>query len=145
LLTDIADIYQEKGDFALRQDVADALTRLQQIIDQKYVLKADVYNDSNVDWSSSSPVDIPVNQSDDNPSNNNPSGNNSNCDCLSKMVTLTASEYAQLVEDNLVQQDVYYFTYEVEAPSTDWHFGDSFPITLTDNWAFGGTFPIILR
>ena len=136
LLADIADIYQEKGDFALRQDVADALTRLQQVIDQKYVLKADVYHNQDIDWSSSTPVDIPVDQSD----NGSSSGG-----CSSKMVTLTASQYAQLVEDNLVQQDVYYFTYEGEAPSTDWHFGDSFPITLTDNWAFGGTFPIILR
>lgn len=149
LLADIADIYQEKGDFARRQDVADALTRLQQVIDQKYVLKADVYHNQDVDWSSSTPVDIPVNQSDngssgDDPSNNEPSNSGSNCDCSSKMVTLTASQYAQLVEDNLVQQDVYYFTYEGEAPSAGWQFGDSFPITLTDNWTFGGTFPITL-
>lgn len=136
LLTDIADIYQEKGDFALRQDVANALTRLQQVIDQKYVLKADVYYNQDVDWSNSTPVDIPVNQSDN---------GSSNCDCSSKMVTLTASQYAQLVENNLVQQDVYYFTYEGEAPSAGWQFGGTFPITFTENWAFGQAFPITLN
>ena len=150
LLADIADIYQQKGDFALRQDVADALTRLQQVIDQKYVLKADVYHNQDVDWSSSTPVDIPVNQSDngssdDDPSNNEPSNGGSNCNCSSKMVTLTASQYAQLVEDNLVQQDVYYFTYEGEAPSAGWQFGGAFPITFTENWAFGQAFPITLN
>lgn len=145
LLTDIADIYQEKGDFALRQDVADALTRLQQVIDQKYVLKADVYYNQDVDWSSSTPVDIPVNQSDNGSSDDEPSSGGSNCDCSSKMVTLTASQYAQLVEDNLVQQDVYYFTYEGEAPSAGWQFGGAFPITFTENWAFGQAFPITLN
>lgn len=136
LLTNIADIYQEKGDFALRQDVANALTRLQQVIDQKYVLKADVYYNQDVDWSNSTPVNIPVNQSDN---------GSSNGDCSSKMVTLTASQYAQLVEDNLVQQDVYYFTYEGEAPSAGWQFGGAFPITFTENWAFGQAFPITLN
>lgn len=145
LLADIADIYQEKGDFALRQDVADALTRLQQVIDQKYVLKADVYYNQDVDWSSSTPVDIPVNQSDNGSSDDEPSNGGSNCDCSSKMVTLTASQYAQLVEDNLVQQDVYYFTYEGEAPSAGWQFGGAFPITFTENWAFGQAFPITLN
>ena len=150
LLADIADIYQEKGDFARRQDVADALTRLQQVIDQKYVLKADVYHNQDVDWSSSAPVDIPVNQSDngssdDDPSSSEPSNGGSNCDCSSKMVTLTASQYAQLVEDNLVQQDVYYFTYEGEAPSAGWQFGGAFPITFTETWAFGQAFPITLN
>jgi len=60
------------------------------------VLKADVYHNQDVDWSSSTPVDIPVNQSDngssdDDPSNNEPSNGGSNCNCSSKMVTLTAS------------------------------------------------------
>lgn len=145
LLTDIADIYQEKGDFALRQDVANALTRLQQVIDQKYVLKTDVYYNQDVDWSSSTPVNIPVDQSDNGSSDDEPSNGGSNCDCSSKMVTLTASQYAQLVEDNLVQQDVYYFTYEGEAPSAGWQFGGTFPITFTENWAFGQAFPITLN
>lgn len=65
----------------------------------------------------------------------------------SKMVTLSASAYQYLVENNLVDRNTYYFTYEGEdEPSGDtWHFGDAFPIVLTDNWAFGGTFPITLR
>ena len=64
-----------------------------------------------------------------------------------KMVTLSASAYQYLVENNLVDRNTYYFTYEGEdEPSGDtWHFGDAFPIVLTDNWAFGGTFPITLR
>lgn len=65
----------------------------------------------------------------------------------SKMVTLSASAYQYLVDNNLVDRNTYYFTYEGEdEPSGDtWHFGDAFPIVLTDNWAFGGTFPITLR
>ena len=65
----------------------------------------------------------------------------------SKMVTLSASAYQYLVENNLVDRNTYYFTYEGEdEPSGDtWHFGDALPIVLTDNWAFGGTFPITLR
>ena len=64
-----------------------------------------------------------------------------------KMVTLSASAYQYLVDNNLVDRNTYYFTYEGEdEPSGDtWHFGDAFPIVLTDNWAFGGTFPITLR
>ena len=65
----------------------------------------------------------------------------------SKMVILSASAYQYLVDNNLVDRNTYYFTYEGEdEPSGDtWHFGDAFPIVLTDNWAFGGTFPITLR
>ena len=65
----------------------------------------------------------------------------------SKMVTLSASAYQYLVDNDLVDRNTYYFTYEGEdEPSGDtWHFGDAFPIVLTDNWAFGGTFPITLR
>ena len=65
----------------------------------------------------------------------------------SKMVTLSASAYQYLVDNNLVDRNTYYFTYEGEdEPSGDtWHFGDAFTIVLTDNWAFGGKFPITLR
>lgn len=64
----------------------------------------------------------------------------------SKMVTLSASAYQYLVDNDLVDRNTYYFTYEGEnIPEGDtWHFGDPFPIILTDNWAFGGTFPITL-
>ena len=41
------------------------------------------------------------------------------------MVTLSASDYQDLVDLNLVETDTYYFTYE------DWTFGDTFPTTLS--------------
>ena len=61
-----------------------------------------------------------------------------------KMVTLTQEQYQQLVDQGLVERNTYYFTYEGEPDNTDWHFGDPFPIILTDTWEFGGTFPITL-
>ena len=68
------------------------------------------------------------------------SSNNTN------MVTLTKTRYDSLVEQELIDPETYYFTYEGEEPSKNtWHFGDPFPITLTDNWTFGGTFPIRLK
>ena len=80
-----------------------------------------------------------------------------------KMVTLTQEQYQQLVDQGLVERDTYYFTYEGEEgeegntwhfgepfpivlTNSKWTFGEAFPIILTDNkWAFGGTFPVILR
>ena len=63
-----------------------------------------------------------------------------------KMVTLTQEQYQRLVDQGLVETNTYYFTYEGEEPSGDtWHFGDRFPIVLTDhNWEFGDPFPITL-
>lgn len=63
-----------------------------------------------------------------------------------KMVTLAQSQYQQLVDQGLVDRNTYYFTYEGEPEDidTNWHFGDPFPIILTDTWEFGGTFPITL-
>lgn len=67
------------------------------------------------------------------------SSNNTN------MVTLTKTRYDSLVEQELIDPETYYFTYEGEEPSGEtWHFGDHFPIILTDTWEFGGTFPITL-
>lgn len=65
----------------------------------------------------------------------------------SKMVTLSASAYQYLVDNNLVDRNTYYFTYEGEdIPEGDtWQFGGTFPIVFTETWAFGGTFPIILK
>lgn len=63
------------------------------------------------------------------------------------MVTLTTGQYERLVERNLVQPDTYYFTYEGEAETETWGFGDQFPIILTDtnnSWGFGDKFPIVL-
>lgn len=64
----------------------------------------------------------------------------------SKMVTLSASAYQYLVDNDLVDRNTYYFTYEGEdVPEGDtWHFGDPFPIIFTETWEFGGTFPITL-
>ena len=65
----------------------------------------------------------------------------------SKMVTLSASAYQNLVDNNLVDRNTYYFTYEGEdVPEGDtWQFGGTFPIVFTETWAFGGTFPITLK
>ena len=63
------------------------------------------------------------------------------------MVTLTTGQYERLVERNLVQPDTYYFTYEGEAETETWGFGDQFPVILTDinnSWGFGDKFPIVL-
>lgn len=62
------------------------------------------------------------------------------------MVTLTVEQYQALVDANLVQEDTYYFTYEGEPETTEWHFGDQFPIILTDGSTPDsiGTFPINL-
>lgn len=132
----IENTFQKKGDYALASDVNAALTTLQTVIDSKYVLKKDVYNPNDNSWSSSEVSPISVTPG---------SGNGSAGYTGSNMITLTAEEYESLVRTNMVDPNTYYFTYEGEAPSTDWHFGDSFPITFTENWAFGGTFPIILR
>jgi len=61
-----------------------------------------------------------------------------------KMVTLTQAQYQELVDNNQVEHNTYYFTYEGEPETEGWHFGDPFPIILTDTWEFGGTFPITL-
>ena len=67
------------------------------------------------------------------------SSNNTN------MVTLTKTRYDSLVEQELIDPETYYFTYEGKEPSGEtWHFGDHFPIILTGTWEFGGTFPITL-
>ena len=66
------------------------------------------------------------------------------------MVTLREEEYQGLVAANAVDPNTYYFTYEEDIPeNTSWHFGDTFPITFTDNttnntdtWKFGDEFPI---
>ena len=61
-----------------------------------------------------------------------------------KMVTLTQGQYQDLVDNNLVDRNTYYFTYEGMPESDEWHFGDPFPIIFTETWEFGGTFPITL-
>ncbi|MEE3485828.1 MAG: hypothetical protein VZQ98_16100 [Bacteroidales bacterium] len=58
------------------------------------------------------------------------------------MVTLTTQQYQLLVDNNLVDESTYYFTYEGEE-TTDWTFGDTFPVILTEDDCIG-TFPITL-
>ena len=79
------------------------------------------------------------------------------------MVTLSKGRYNRLVENDEINPNTYYFTYEGEEgeEGNTWHFGEPFPIVLTNSkwtfgeafpiiltnnkWAFGGTFPVILR
>ena len=66
----------------------------------------------------------------------------SNASTTNNMVTLSTSQYEDLVNNNLIQEDMYYFTYE----TVIWRFGDKFPIILTDGSTPDsiGTFPINL-
>lgn len=108
--------------YALKQDV----TNLRNFVNSTYVKIAQLYTPDDVldeGWGVTTPTD----PSDGSSGSSGESGSSNGSP---KLITLTESEYAQLVENNLVQQDVYYFTYEGETPSTDWHFGDKFPITL---------------
>lgn len=131
-------VFQKKGNYANVEDVNAAIRLLQQVIDQKYVLKKDVYKPEAADFSQGSISEITVGGS-------NNSGQNDNNVSVSNMVTLTVEQYQYLVNANLVRQDTYYFTYEGE-PDTEWHFGDQFPIILTDGSTPDniGTFPINL-
>lgn len=61
-----------------------------------------------------------------------------------KMVTLAQSQYQELVDNNQVDRNTYYFIYEGEPETDEWHFGDTFPIIFKGTWEFGGTFPITL-
>lgn len=60
-----------------------------------------------------------------------------------KFITLTVAEYNALVQQGLVQEDTYYFTYEGSTEPTTWHFGDGFPIIFSSNDNLG-VFPITL-
>lgn len=132
--TNINNTFQRKGVYALSSDVTAALTLLQQIIDQKYVLKTDVPMD-NV-YNTSDPVQIQLGHEQ---------GGQSTTIGVSRMVTLTTDQYEILVQNNAVQSDTYYFTYEGEAETDLWHFGDKFPVIFSDNtWRFGNKFPVIL-
>ena len=151
----IAEDYQKKGDYAQVGYVNQKLEWLQRIIDDKYVLKQDVYYIPEGGWSSSdivSPGDTTVIDN----------GSGSNHGSANRMVTLTIQAYERLVEINGVNPDTYYFTYEGEdeaegwvfgdtfpvifSDKTTWQFGDKFPVTFTDKttWEFGDKFPVIL-
>ena len=120
----IESTYQRRGDYVLASEVAQRLQELQQLIDNKYVLKKDVYNPYNGNWSEETPSDITVNPSD---GGVNP-GSGSGTGGKYKLITLTTAEYEALVNVNQVEDDTYYFTYEADG---GWTFGGRFPITLS--------------
>lgn len=120
----IESTYQRRGDYVLASEVAQRLQELQQLIDNKYVLKKDVYNPYNGNWSEETPSDITVNPSD---GGVNP-GSGSGTGGKYKLITLTTAEYEALVNVNQVEDDTYYFTYEADS---GWTFGGRFPITLS--------------
>lgn len=57
-ISNVNNTFQRKGGYALASDVSTALTALQQIIDQKYVLKRDVPMGN--DYSTTEPVQITI-------------------------------------------------------------------------------------
>ena len=116
--------FQRRGGYALAADVSTALTTLQQIIDQKYVLKKDVYNPANNEWSSSDPAQITLAAPN---GGGESTGEGGGATGASNMVTLTVAQYDSLVRANLVDPNTYYFTYEDDT----WTFGGTFPIKLT--------------
>lgn len=136
LRLNINNTFQKKGSYVSSQDVSNALTILQQIIDRKYVLKKDVYNLSGMSgWSTEDPTTISVGGS----TGGNSSGGVS---VQSNMVTLTTQQYQLLVDNNLVDENTYYFTYEADE-TNNWTFGDTFPIIFHEESGIG-TFPIVL-
>ena len=132
----IQNTYAKKRNYVLAEDVATALVVLQQIIDQKYVLKRDVYRPNEAsEWSTADPTTISVGGS--NGGSSGGTGANSN------MVTLSQQEYQSLVDNNMIDETTYYFTYEGEEITTNWTFGGTFPIILSGPEGLG-TFPIEL-
>ena len=58
------------------------------------------------------------------------------------MVTLSQQEYQSLVDNNMIDETTYYFTYEDEEITTNWTFGNTFPVILAGDGL--GEFPITL-
>ena len=129
----VGNEYQKRGNYVFAGQVSAALNALQQVIDQKYVLKRDVYRPNASGWSSSNPTAIDVQGTE---------GNASDSGYTSNMVTLTTEQYQNLVDRGLVNETTYYFTYEGEV-ETDWTFGGTFPVVLAGEGL--GTLPITLR
>lgn len=139
-------IFQKSGNYVSPDAVSQALNQLQVVIDEKYVLKKDVYNiNNNAAWSTSDPVtfNLPASNGGGSSSGSTePGGQQQSNPNTSGLVTLTVQQYEALVRNNLVDPNTYYFTYE----ETTWGFGDQFPIVLTDGSTPDsiGTFPINL-
>ena len=154
------DNYQPKGVYAYRAWV-----------EEQFVNKADVYTINNTGDSQSSQPSDPVTPSpttyrevDDELSilSINPVENRTITRALqekadrtelpsainnvirSTFITISVSQYQLLVDNNLVDPNIYYFTYEDE--ENGWVFGDKFPVILSEEttWGFGDRFPVIL-
>ncbi len=134
-ILEVTNAIQDQGvNYNIREDaINDKIQQLETLINEikkKYISwlvdgEEDYYDDSDDSGSSSGQQHMP----------NKPT--------RSKMLTLTEEEYQQLVQNNEVEEDVYYFTYIPEVdPNATWGFGDEFPIIFRDKWTFGGTFPI---
>lgn len=140
VILDYADItYQKRGNYALAADMSRALSVVQQIIDDKYVLKRDVYLPGNAEWSKSDPTAISISGYD----GQTVDDGSGNAGVANKMVTLTEQQYQNLVNRGLVDELTYYFTYEGEEETTNWTFGGTFPVILGGDSAIG-EFPITL-
>lgn len=138
-------VFQRRGGYALASDVSSALEQLQSIIDQKYVLKQDVYNPNKTDWSRTELVsfNFPTpNGSGGSSSGTSGEGSYNEPSYTQGFVTITKEQYQALVRDNIVDPNTYYFTYEEES---EWGFGNKFPITFSGEVTESiGEFPITL-
>lgn len=119
LRTNINNTFQRKGSYASVAAVERALITLQQIIDEKYVLKRDMYNPLDMTFSSSQPTSISLPQGSGSSGSGESgeggeSGESGGETQLSSMVTLTVQQYHNMQLAGLIQEDVYYFTYEEE-------------------------------
>ena len=134
-LSYIRSEYQKRGNYVFAEQVSTALSVLQRIIDQKYVLKKDVYRPGESGWSSETPTQISVEGTE--------GSTEGGTGAASNMVTLTEQEYQSLVNKGLVDESTYYFTYEGKEETTNWTFGGTFPVILGGDSAIG-EFPITL-
>ena len=132
----INDTYQKKANYAQIGYLNQRLEDLQRIIDAKYVLKKDVYVPDR-EWSSTDIVDM-----GDHTVIDVESGQGSGSGGSNNMVTLSEAKYQWLASLNAINPYTYYFTYEGEEETSNWTFGDTFPIVFGENGI--GTFPITL-
>lgn len=134
-LSYVKNEFQKKGNYIFAEQVSTALSVLQQIIDQKYVLKKDVYRPQETQWSTAVPTIIDVEGTEGSASGSTGAKTN--------MVTLTTEQYQTLVNRGLIDETTYYFTYEGEVETIDWTFGGTFPVFLAGEEL--GTLPITLK
>lgn len=151
---DAYDVFISKGDFANYVEVVEQLKRdfekYKSIVTgdlEQFVMEDEI--DDEISPSSTHPVQSKtIYQALDNKQDKLIAGTgitiqgNTISSFGTKMVMLTQEQYQELVNNNQVERNTYYFTYEGEPETEGWHFGDPFPIILTGTWEFGGTFPI---